>query len=158
MWGGGQRSAELHNRLNSWESSPLAKGQRTGLTYHAPGSPRSWLPPAQTLPACTAGPGGPTLFRHSLLWSTHPDVSGDGFCQQTLAEQGLQFSLLSQRWPGHTSYERLLRAVRSGWRAQGHRLFRKRPVSEVLEGEEGEKSPGPLGSGAAPRPRVELSW
>lgn len=41
----------------------------------------------------------------------------------------------------------------------GHRLFRKRLDSEILAGEEGgeKPSPGPLGSGAAPGPRVELS-
>lgn len=40
-----------------------------------------------------------------------------------------------------------------------HRLFRKWPDSEVLVGEEGGErpSPGRLGSGAAPGPRVELS-
>lgn len=101
--------------------------------------------------------GGGTDFPHSnpslcaLPSSAHSDVSEGPFTQQMPAGQNLQFTPLPHLRPDHTSYD--------GWRAQGHRTFQKRLDSEVLAGEEGEErpSPRPLGGGAAPGPRAELS-
>lgn len=132
------------------------KGPSSDAKSHAPDRLGSRLP--QSSPSQPAQQGRRETGSLRRVCSTHPDISEDPFFQQIPAGQSLQYTwVLALAW---APISRLPSLSSPQWlAAQGHSLFRKWPVSEVLAGEEGGKRPcpGPLGSGAAPRPRVELS-
>lgn len=86
---GGQRSARLY-RLDSGESSPLAKGQRPGLRCQVPcswGEAKQQASPI-LVPPCEHSRAAEHVG--SSLCSAHPDVSGDPLIQQIPAGQLLQ--------------------------------------------------------------------
>lgn len=147
MWGLRSPShvwVEVKGQMGFWgKAAPWQKGRGRGsdAKHQVPGGPHS----SPSLPAQLGGGGmsAPRCVPHTLL---------------SLEIHSFNRSLQGRSRGSHVPLA-LACAAHTGWPAQGHRRFRKPPGGSAgREGRgEAKPSPGPLGRGAAPGPRVELS-